>query len=295
MENRKRLAALLLCLALLLALSGCGSVSDMARAAKKMEKLQSYRMDMNMDMALKLSVLGQAMDMDMDMSGSSDVNVDPARTRTSMRIKMLGEEMTVLSYTEKTDAGVVSYSSADGGASWSKKTVNSGELAKTDSRKSFSALLKIAEGFEKAGTETVRGSEATVYAGVIRGEDVERVMAMSEAMENVFAAMDMSMDRLQPEDYGSVPVTIAIDSKSGLVVRYTMDLTEFMARLMPKMIDAVLSEAAAQAGLDGLDLSALGFTAETGRVFATVELYDFDAVGGIEIPPEALEAPEAAA
>ena len=71
-----------------------------------------------------------------------------------------------------------------------------------------------------------------------------------------------------------------------------LDLTELMASLMPAMVDAIMAETASQAGLEGLDLSALGFKVETGRVFASGELYDFNAVGTIEIPAEALDAQE---
>ena len=280
MKTFKRCMAVLLVLALALALAGCGFAAKMARAAKKMEKLQSYRMDL---------------DMDMKITGSSDVSLDPARTRTDMRIGMLGQEIPMLSYTDKTDAGLVTYSSPDGGKTWVRQTVESPELAEAAGKNGFANLLKLAAGFEKTGTETVRGSEATVYSGVITGEDMERVMEMSGVLKNVFSSMDMSMDGLDLSQYGGIPTTISLDNKSGMVVRYTMDMTEFMGKMMPAMMDAVMKDAAAESGLGNLDLSTLGFSVETGRVFAAVELYDFDAVGTIEIPAEALAAPEAAA
>ena len=295
MKTFKRCTAVLLVLALALALTGCGFAAKMARAAKKMEKLQSYRMDLDMDMALKLSMLRQSMDMDMKITGGSDVCLDPSRTRTELRISMLGQEIPMVSYTDKTDAGLVTYSSPDGGKTWTRQTVESPELAEAAGKNGFSNLLRLAAGFEKTGTETVRGSEATVYSGVITGEDMERVMEMSGVLKNVFSSMDMSMDGLDLSQYGGIPTTISLDNKSGMVVRYTMDMTEFMGKMMPAMMDAVMKDAAAESGLGNLDLSTLGFSVETGRVFAAVELYDFDAVGAIEIPAEALSAPEAAA
>lgn len=295
MKTFKRCTAVLLILALTLALTGCGFAAKMTRAAKKMEKLQSYRMDLDMDMALKLSMLGQSMDMDMKIAGSSDVNTNPSRTKTDMRIKMLGEEIPLLSYTDKTDAGLVTYSSPDGGKTWTRQTMESRELAEAAGKNSFAGLLKLASAFEKTGTETVRGSMATVYSGVISGADLESVMELSGVLKSVFSTMDMSMDGLDLTQYGGIPTTISLDNKSGMVVRYTMDMTEFMSKMMPAMMDAVMKEAAADSGLEGLDLSKLGFSVETGRVFAAVELYDFDAVGTIEIPAEALAARELAA
>ena len=295
MKTFKRCTAVLLILALTLALAGCGFAAKMTRAAKKMERLQSYRMGLDMDMALKLSMLGQSMDMDMKISGSSDVNTDPSRTRAELRIKMLGQDIPMLSYTDKTGTGLVTYSSPDGGKTWTRQTVESPELAEAAGKNGFTRLLKLASAFEKTGTETVRGSMATVYSGVITGEDLESVMEISGVLKNVFSTMDMSMDGLDLTQYGGIPTTISLDNKSGMVVKYTMDMTEFMGKMMPAMMEAVMKEAAADSGLEGLDLSKLGFSVETGRVFAAVELYDFDAVGTIEIPAEALAAPEAAA
>ena len=290
----KRFTALLLILALALALAGCGFMSAMARASRKMEKLHSYRMDMAMEMDLRMTILGQSMDMDMLVASVSDVEVEPARSRSDIKLSMLGEEMNLLSFTEKTDAGVVSYNSVNGGETWGKKTLENAELSASGDKQSFSNLLKLAEGFEKTGTETVRGSKATVYAGVIGGDQLGMVLGMSDTFANVFSAMNMPVDEADFSSYGDVPVTIAIDDESHMVTRYTMDLTALMAALMPAMLKAVLTEAAAESGLKGFDMNALGFSVETGRVFTSVELYDFDQVGTIEIPAEALAAPEVA-
>jgi hypothetical protein len=130
---------------------------------------------------------------------------------------------------------------------------------------------------------------------VISGADIASVTEVSEALTNAFSAMNMSAEELKLEEFGNVPVTIAIDNKSNMIVRYTMDLTEFMGNMMPVVMESIMAEAQKESGLEGIDLSMLGFSVETGRVFATVELYDFDEVGEIEIPAAALEAEEAAA
>ena len=57
MKNVKKMLAILLVLAMALSLAACGFETKMAIAAKKMEKLESYRMDMDMDMALSMSLL----------------------------------------------------------------------------------------------------------------------------------------------------------------------------------------------------------------------------------------------
>ncbi len=267
-------------------------MARMAPAAKKRQKLQSYRIDVSMDMEMKLSVFGQDMDIDMKVNNTTDANTSPDKTKSEMTMEMLGEKVTVLGYTEKTDTGLVTYSSTDGGKTWSRTSVEGDEQAKASDLSNFSELLKLASSFEETGSETVRGSEATVYSGVIPSETMEKILQMSSMLESVLETMNLSLDDVELEELGSVPVTIALDNKSGMVVRYTMDLSEMMAKLMPVMFNAIVSEAVSQMGLEGLDLEQLGFKVETGRVFATGELYDFDAVGTIEIPAEALNAPE---
>ncbi|MCR5577439.1 MAG: hypothetical protein K6F56_10560 [Oscillospiraceae bacterium] len=295
MKKSKRLIAVLLIVVMTLALAGCGFVSQMTMAVWKMGRLRSYRMDMDMDMEIIISVLGQSMNMDMELGSKSDISLKPERTKSTMSVGMFGEEFSVLSYTDKTDKQTVTYSSQDGGKTWSKQTEENKAQDKKTNKQSFTALLKLASGFEKTGTETVRGSEATVYAGVINGADLASVTEVSEALGNAFSAMNMSAEDLKIEDLGTVPVTIAIDNKSSMIVRYTLDLTEFMSNMMPVVMESIMAETQKESGLEGLDLSMLGFSVETGRVFATVELYDFNEVGEIEIPAAALEAEEAAA
>ena len=162
MNKLRKLVVLLLIPALALALAGCGFAGKMALAARKMQKLQSYRMDMDVDMDLQLSLLGKSMDMGMEISGISDVNTRPERTRTDMRVEMFGQGLTVLSYAETTDGVRTTYSSVNGGKTWTKKTAESGEGAAAAGRTDFAALLKLASAFEKTGTETVRGEESPV-------------------------------------------------------------------------------------------------------------------------------------
>ena len=120
----------------------------------------------------------------------------------------------------------------------------------------------------------------------------ESVCTLSDTLEGVLEALELEEGEITLEDCGSVPVTVAIDNKSGLVTRCTMDLTELMQGLMPKLMDAAMAETAEQLGLENVDLSLLGFALDIGRVSVTAELYDFDAAAPVEIPAEALAAPE---
>ena len=296
MKKIRKIACLFLALAMMLSLAACDSFEvKMTRAAKKMEKLQSYRMDMDIDMQMSMSLLGQSMPLDLGIKGTTDVDSKSDRTKTEFDMNMLGETVHLLSYTEKDGERLVGYVSQDGGETWIKQSAERAEAAQISAKDKLGMLLKLAKSFEKSGTETVRGSEATVFSGVIQGEEIAAAVEMSGVLDSLKESMDIDLADadIDLSQCGSIPATIAIDNKSGMITRYTMDLTEVMQHLMPTLLDRALSSVSEQLGLEGLDLSALGFEAEIGRVFTAAELYDFDAVGTIEIPDAARAAEEA--
>ncbi len=295
MKNIRKMLAVLLVLAMALSLAACGSFeTKMARAAKKMEKLQSYRMDMKLDMGFIMSLLGQSMNLDMDVQGKADVLTDPVRMKMDMNLSVMGEEAQMLSYLEKDGDRFVTYVSPDGGDTWAQKSVDAGEMQEFSALDNFGILFKLASTFEKGETVTVRGSEATVYSGTVQGEDIKALVSSTGVLDSLQEQLEVDLEEaaLQLNDLGSMPVSIAIDNKSGMITRYTMDLTELMRKLMPLVMDQAMAAVAEEAGLEGLDLSVLGLTLDVDRVNLEAELYDFDAVETFEIPDEARQAPD---
>ena len=244
-------------------------------------------------MGMTMSLLGQTMPLDMRMEGTADVNTEPERSKLAFDVDLLGESVHMISYTEKDGDQIVSYVSQDDGENWVKRSVDGSQLSGLADKKDLRLLLKLAESFEQTGTETLRGSEATVFTGTIQGEDVDQALRMSGVMDSLRESlgMDAGDADIDLSDCG-IPTTIAIDSKSGMIVRYTMDLCEVLQNLMPLLMDQAMSAMAAETGLEGLDLGALGLEIKIERAFTTAELYDFDAVGPIEIPDAARAAAE---
>ena len=154
-------------------------------------------------------------------------------------------------------------------------------------------LAKLAETFEEQGTEEIRGSAATVYKGMIPGADISAAIAESGALEQLAELQDsaeIDLSGLDFSDLSDIPATIAIDNKSGMISRYTMEMTDIMQDFMGSIMDVVLAQVAKESGMEGVDLAALGLTVEINKVEATVDLFDYDAVKTVEIPQAALEA-----
>ena len=294
MKQLKKILVIVLALAMVLSLSACGAFeTKMAKAAQKMSKVESLRMDMDMDMDMSISVMGESLGIDANVEAEMDVLTKPVKIAGSMAMDMMDEEIEFLFYVEQTDDGYTLYLSPDNGESWVRRDVEGVEAPEVSKTEQLGMLAKLAETFEEQGTEEIRGSAATVYKGVISGADISAAITESgalEQMEELQESTEIDLSGLDFSDLSDIPTTIAIDNKSGMISRYTMDMTDSMQDFKESIMNVVLAQVAKESGMEGVDLAALGLTVEIDKVEATVDLFDYDAVKTVEIPQDALEA-----
>ena len=113
--------------------------------------------------------------------------------------------------------------------------------------------------------------------------------------------MPLDFSDLDLTALGSIPVTVGYDKENDLIVKGSADLTETVQNLIPMVMKVVMKSIAAESGMEDsaemedFDLSDLGFSLDIQTLNVSAELYNFDAVGEITIPPEALAAEVAAA
>ena len=304
MKNRRklfpRLLVPVLVLALLFSLTACSTFeTKVVRAARKATKLENQRVDWTVDLGIELGMLGQSMDMGMELDGTLDLQHDPTVGRGDFGLELSEGTMAEgLYYFALDDGAVRVYFSMDGGNSW---TVQSYEVEmQTSSRSIFdvdretlSLLRTIAATFEETGTETVEGSEAVVYSGFIRGTELKTVLDATQALESIAASLGTDPDALQIEEIGDIPVTLAIDQKSGMIVRVTMDLSGLMDSLWPFLMQVAMQTSGAQEddslGLGGVTQMMNLMKVSFSEFLITVELYDFNSVGSVVIPAEVIE------
>lgn len=276
MKKLKKAAALLLAAALMLSLSACGSFeTKMAKATAKMSELESCHMDMDMQLNMAMSVMGQ--DLDLDVSGicSIDEQQEPLRMKMDMDVSTMGFSQRLLFYMEKSGDDFTTYISPDGGDSWIKETVEAEDMPEqTDKGNSLMLFADCAASFKKAGTETVLGSDATRYDGELTGEDIEKALELSGAEETLSESLEMD----DISQLGSMPCSIWIDNRSGMIVRCDMDATLLMQSLMTAVMDKALDTPETQ----GVDVEM-----EINTVTVSMVLSQFDRVDEIEIPAEA--------
>lgn len=281
MKKTARIIALMLAAVMLLSLTGCGSFEiRMAKAAKKMAALQSVHMDMDMHMAFSMSFLGESLDLDMNMDGSIDMQTQPLRAKIEMGMALLDANLDMLMYLEQNGGEYTAYISADKGASWERESMTAEEAAAQtgDLTENLKIFIDCAKSFQEAGQETVNGAEATRYDGELTGESLESALELSGAKEMLGEGLGAKLSADAFTGLESIPCSVWIDNKSGMVVRYDMDMGAVMQSLMKDMMDEVL----ASQGLEGL-----GVEMEFREVTVSVILSQFDAVGEIVIPDSA--------
>ncbi len=304
MPRYRKIIAGFLILVMALGLTACGSFGlRMAKAAIKMQNLQSFRTDLDMNLGMSVSMFGESLDLDLTMTGTADISTDPLKARLDMDVTGMDESENVLSYLEKTGDNLIIYSSVDDGRTWSKAETDASQFPESGmDKESLAWLTKLADSFEQTGTETVKGSEAMVYSGTFTWSALEEYVNLDAALDMMGKTMsetmgaDIDLSDLDLSSVGDVPLTICIDRKSGMIVKYSMDMTAMMQTLMPAVMqaamEAVMSSSELGALIDpgSLDLNMLGFEFNLNKLVVTAILYDFDNVNEIEIPEEALKA-----
>ena len=301
MKSVKRVLSLLLALLMMLSLSACGGfTSRLAVAAVKMSKLQSLRMDVDVDLGMNMSMFGEELPLDMSVTGPAEILTSPLKGKADLAVEMMDGTSGFLCYAEHSGDRFFIYTSLDNGRTWEKTEV---DLVGLSSEvhfdfKSIAALTKLASAFQESGTETVKGSEAIVYRGSLAVADLKEHIDLPAILKSVEKSTNLKLDESSFDfsNVSPVPITICIDRHSSMLVKFAVVLTGLAQAVVRVVVQAVVKSAMDNSifgmfgDLGGLNLGMFGIDIKLSRLVASAELYDFDAVGSITIPAEALAA-----
>ena len=304
MKRYQKVLALLLISLMALSLSGC-SLITITKTASNMNSLKSVSADLALNLGMDMTMMDETSPFEIAVSGPFDFDLANGKGKADLTLDLMGENVDLLLYYERLEDKFVIYTSADNGETWSKNETTLSDQQEKDSSdlKSLAMIKKLSKSFEETGTETVRGKEAVIYSGNILWEDLAGDLDLSTAAEAAGSASGMPLDfsDLDLAGLGSIPVTVGYDKENDLIVKGSADLTETVQNLIPMVMKVVMKSIAAESGMEDsaemedFDLSDLGFSLDIRTLNVSAELYNFDAVGEITIPPEALAAEVAAA
>ena len=272
MKKTKRIIVFAILAAMLLSLCGCGMFrTRVAKAAVKMSKLESLHADVEMQIGMGISVLGQDVNADADVTGGVDIQRDPERVYVNMTAEVAGFEQNLLLYAVGRDGGADVYSSADGGESWTKGSIENDDSSKSstaDGKSLFLLLSDSAASFKEYGKEKINGSDAIRYKGEITSDELKQALELANVKQSLEESLDVELDDDVFADLGSVPVSIWIDEKSGMIVRVEMDMSDVMQGLVPVLVDKSLEKA---------DIG-IGVNTKVYDATVSITLSEFDAV-----------------
>ena len=270
-----------------------------------MNSLKSVSADLALNLGMDMTMMDETSPFEIAVSGPFDFDLANGKGKADLTLDLMGENVNLLLYYERLEDKFVIYTSADNGETWSKNETALSDQQEKDSSdlKSLAMIKKLSNSFEETGTETVRGKEAVIYSGNILWEDLVGDVDLSSAAEAAGSASGMPLDfsDLDLAALGSIPVTVGYDKENDLIVKGSADLTETVQNLIPMVMKVVMKSIAVESGMEDsaemedFDLSDLGFSLDIQTLNVSAELYNFDAVGEITIPPEALAAEVAAA
>ena len=272
MKKTKRILVFAILAAMLLSLCGCGMFrTRVAKAAIKMSKLESLHADVEMQIGMGISVLGQDVNADADVTGGVDIQRDPERVYVNMTAEVAGSEQNLLLYAVGRDGGADVYSSADGGESWTKGSIENDDSSKsstTDGKSLFLLLSDSAASFKEYGKEKINGSDAIRYKGEITSDELKQALELANVKQSLEESLDVELDDDVFADLGSVPVSIWIDEKSDMIVCVELDMSDVMQGLVPVLVDKSLEKA---------DIG-IGVNTKVYDVTVSITLSEFDAV-----------------
>lgn len=286
-QTIRKALALLLALVLTFSLAACGGDATsgdnaqtldpaeiVANAQEKLNELKS--LSFAMTMAMNMSMADQTLET--TTTSTMDCINEPLKVKAEM-VTDMGEmgSMTIDMYIGMEGEAAMMYMTMDG-TNWMKQEiVDAGMLEQYDAAESMDVYLTSMSDFKDAGSEDINGVAAQRYDGVISEEYLNEVLTDSGALDQV-AQYGLTQEDLAAiyQDLGSLPASLWVDPESGLPVRYEMDMTEMMTKLMENLV------AQLGAGEDA------GIKVDQMKI--TMDLSNFDAVADFDIPAEALNA-----
>lgn len=266
----KKFLAVLLVVAMTLSLCACGgskkmSPEDVLKAtSENMNKFDSTGFHMNMEMGLNV----QGMDMAVKVAASGECIKEPMTMHMNMSMEAAMMAMKMEMYAQNTDEGSVSYVGMDmgSGMQWGKQV---GEAVPEMPMDGMADLLHFYTDLKEVGKEKINGVETTQYDAKITGKNLKNVL---EAMSKLSgeSAGDAAAIFEKLGDDASASVSFFIDTKNMVMAECRMDLTELIQPLV----------------------NAEEMGGEVNKVTISVGYDNFNKIDKIEIPQEALNAPE---
>ena len=254
---------------------------ELTEAFTNLNALDSLRMDLDfaIDLTIDISMEGQSLmnlPMNIALKLGMEYQKEPYAMHGQMEMHMTSmgqtENKQSLMYGEKDGDAVISYSSEDDGATWTKKRTEKATFSLGD----LSTIIGSAKEIQKINMETVDGHDMDVYTAIVDGQYLQQALDAAGS-NNPLSGM---MGEDGASGMGDFEVVIYVDRTVNLPVQISIDL----ATMMKEMMDGAMKAAMGMGDMEGVEVKI-----DLPVASVVCELSQFNSVPPIEIP-EAVKA-----
>ena len=254
---------------------------ELTEAFTNLNALNSLHMDLDfaIDLTIDISMEGQSLmnlPMNIALKLGMEYQKEPYAMHGQMEMHMTSmgqtENKQSLMYGEKDGDAVISYSSEDDGATWTKKRTEKATFSLGD----LSTIIGSAKEIQKINMETVDGHDMDVYTAIVDGQYLQQALDAAGS-NNPLSGM---MGEDGASGMGDFEVVIYVDRATDLPVRISIDL----ATMMKEMMDGAMKAAMGMGDMEGVEVKI-----DLPVASVVCELSQFNSVPPIEIP-EAVKA-----
>lgn len=248
MKKTAKLVALLTsALLIIVGFSSCGKLSPeeaLKKASASMENVKSTTYDMDMVMSLSSGEDKISMNFDMDV----DQVYDPYGMKLAMTMDLgeLGNVKTDI-YLVKDDETFITYTGMDYGTGetfWIKTTSEDmTNYEQYDAQASLDLYIDCVNKFTEAGKEDIGSWKTTRYDGEITSDMIEKAFKET-GMESLYSTIGLNVDEtINFEEMKPLKLSIWIDDKTYIPVKYYLDMTDMMQSVVDKIIASEIETA----------------------------------------------------
>ena len=213
-----------------------------AQEKMKSEKISSLTGKMVMDMEMTISADGETQTMKAANTMDMTCFYDPTRFKMDMTVDA-GESGTsnMTMYADTAEDGTCTLYISDG-TNWQAQEVELTQIEQYDAASNMTGYMQDSYEFQDAGTEQIDGKNARKYTGTLKGDDLKETVMSTGALDSLNS---LGMDTTQVEsmfnDLGDLPINLWIDETDLVPVKYEMDMTSLMSKLMANQLEAMCS------------------------------------------------------
>lgn len=225
--------------------AGCGGGSSVMETAA-VEELLTLSQETMATVESMAAEITMEMDMAMGEEAIETTTVaniltkqDPMQMQMDMYVVMEdgSEAQQMMMYAEEAEGKLRTYMySAD---TWYAQTMEIGDLGQYDAETSMELYLNNIESFTATAEEDINGTKTTRIEGIIARDAMEEAIQNSGVADSA-ASLGVTEEQMQKmyADMGDLPIVLWIDAE-GYVLKYEMDMTEMMQKIMDTAMGAV--------------------------------------------------------